>query len=646
VVEIAGLQLHRLPGDVDDAGGDAVGPEPVDDRAVARLPQEMADALGGADEQEVVQLVEIPLVEQEPVEPLMLRSEPDWRLRRADVEVPGGDEARNHGDQRRQLHPHRHVVEIVQDVVVGQQEQRALPEGVVARADEGVLEDDAGEQRARGEDEQRHQHHRRRFMDMVHDLMAGARLAVEGHEDQPPGIEAGEGGGDDEQAEGEGGELAMRGERTLDDSVLGEEAGRADDRHRDADAGQRQRADDHHPVGDGDQLAQTAHLAHVLLVGNGMDDRAGAKEQQRLEEGVGEQVEDRRRIEAHAERDEHVAELRAGRIGNDALDVVLHQADGGGEEGGERADEGDDEKRCVRQFEDRRQPRQHEHAGRDHGGGVDQRRDRRRALHGVGQPGVQRHLRRLAHRAHEQQQADDGQRARLRQRPVKEAEHRRARLVGALGDRRRIGEDGVEIDRAEQHEHAEQAEQEAEIADAVDDEGLDGGGTCRRPLIPEADQQVGGETDAFPAEEHLHQIVGRHQHQHGEGEQRQIGEEARPVRVVVHVADGIDVDQRRDGVDHDQHHHGQRVDPQRPGDVKAAGADERRHRHGERPALAESDGEEGDPRQHGRHDEEAGCDVFRRLGTDRAAEKAGDQEAEQRKEDDRVIHCRINPSSC
>ena len=46
-------------------------------------------------------------------------------------------------------------------------------------------------------------------------------------------------------------------------------------------------------------------------------------------------------------------------------------------------------------------------------------------------------------------------------------------------------------------------------------------------LVPEADQQVGGEADAFPAEEHLQEVVGRHQHQHGEGEERQVGEEAR-----------------------------------------------------------------------------------------------------------------------
>ena len=83
------------------------------------------------------------------------------------------------------------------------------------------------------------------------------------------------------------------------------------------------------------------------------------------------------------------------------------------------------------------------------------------------------------------------------------------------------------VDRAGQIEGEEDAEREAEVAHAVDDEGLDRGGVGRGPVVPEADQQVGHEADALPAEEQLHQIVGRHQHQHGEGEQRQIGEEPR-----------------------------------------------------------------------------------------------------------------------
>ena len=56
-------------------------------------------------------------------------------------------------------------------------------------------------------------------------------------------------------------------------------------------------------------------------------------------------------------------------------------------------------------------PRHHIHARRDHGRGVDQGGDRRGAFHGVGQPDVERKLRRLAAGADEQQQSgrgDDG----------------------------------------------------------------------------------------------------------------------------------------------------------------------------------------------------------------------------------------------
>ena len=137
-----------------------------------------------------------------------------------------------------------------------------------------------------------------------------------------------------------------------------------------------------------------------------VDHRAGAEEQQRLEEGVGHQVEHRRGVGRDAGGEEHVAELRAGRIGDDALDVVLHQADRGGEDRGRGADDGDDGERVRRVFEHRRQAADHEHAGGHHRRGMDQRRDRRRAFHRVRQPGVQAELRRLAHGADEQQQAD------------------------------------------------------------------------------------------------------------------------------------------------------------------------------------------------------------------------------------------------
>ena len=101
-------------------------------------------------------------------------------------------------------------------------------------------------------------------------------------------------------------------------------------------------------------------------------------------EGVGEEVEHGALVGADAGGNEHVAELRAGRIGDHPLDVVLRQADGGGEQGGDRADQRNDPLGDRGVLEHRRQQADHVDAGGDHGRGVNQGRDRGRTLHGVG----------------------------------------------------------------------------------------------------------------------------------------------------------------------------------------------------------------------------------------------------------------------
>jgi hypothetical protein len=120
-------------------------------------------------------------------------------------------------------------------------------------------------------------------------------------------------------------------------------------------------------------------------------------------------------------------------------------------------------------------------------------------------------------------------------------------------DRRVIERTGVGQNQAD-------AENEAEVTDAIDQEGLHVGENRRRTGVPETDQQVGNQTHRFPAEEELHEVVAHHQHQHGEGEQRDVAEEAVVARVFLHVADGVDMHhQRHEG--NDQHHRGgQRVD--------------------------------------------------------------------------------------
>jgi len=68
VIDVAALQPHDIARHIDDARRDAVRPEAVDNEAVAALPEQPPDPERRANEQEVVNLVEIPFVEQEAVE--------------------------------------------------------------------------------------------------------------------------------------------------------------------------------------------------------------------------------------------------------------------------------------------------------------------------------------------------------------------------------------------------------------------------------------------------------------------------------------------------------------------------------------------------------------------------------------------------
>ena len=133
---------------------------------------------------------------------------------------------------------------------------------------------------------------------------------------------------------------------------------------------------------------------------------------------------------------------------------------------------------------------------------------------------------------------------------------------------RGAAKDRVKFNRTEHHEAAENAKRKTKVTHAVDHEGLDGGGIGRVLLEPEADEQIGRKAHTFPAEEHLDQVVGRHQHQHRKGEEREIGEEARLVFVMAHVAKRIEMHESRNSVDDDQHDRGQRVDAEGPVGLK------------------------------------------------------------------------------
>ena len=186
-------------------------------------------------------------------------------------------------------------------------------------------------------------------------------------------------------------------------------------------------------------------------------------------------------------------------------------------------------------------------------------------------------------------------------------------------------------------------EEEAEVADPVDDERLDRGGVGAGLAVVEADQQVRGDADALPAEEELQEVVGGHQRQHGEGEERQVGEEARlvalarlEVLVVVHVAEAVEMHERRHGGDDHQHDRRQPVEPDAP-----VGRQRPRHDPAEQrtvPDLDAVEGEEDDPGQHEREEQEPGGGDERRPLAQPLVAEAAEHRAEQRREQDDRRH--------
>jgi len=246
---------------------------------------------------------------------------------------------------------------------------------------------------------------------------------------------------------------------------------------------------------------------------------------------------------------------------------------------------------------------------------------------------MERDLRRFPHRADEQQDAGEGQRVDLP-----------AEKFGLAADKARgPAEHRPEIKGAEDQKHRKDAEGETEIADAIDDERLDRGGIGGGPVAPEADQQVRHQADAFPAEEQLDEIVGGDQRQHGESEQAQIRHEARDRRILGHVADRIDVHHCRDDGHDEDHDAAQRIEPDRPADIDAAGHDPARQRDDARPVGGEDVAKHQYAERH-RQEQRAASHQLGAAVADRAAEEAGDDGAEQRQEHDGDRH-RLNPSS-
>ncbi len=176
-----------------------------------------------------------------------------------------------------------------------------------------------------------------------------------------------------------------------------------------------------------------------------------------------------------------------------------------------------------------------EDAGGDHRRRVDEGADRRRALHRV------REARSGAAAAPTSRPRRRAGRARrgsttveLRPSARRETESAKSSVPGVLDEQ-------------------EEGDREGRVAERVHDERLLGRGDRARPLVPEADQQVGREADEAPAGEQDQQVRRLDEQQHREHEQRHVREVAALLVVSVHVPDRVGDDQEADPGD-DQHH--------------------------------------------------------------------------------------------
>ena len=100
----------------------------------------------------------------------------------------------------------------------------------------------------------------------------------------------------------------------------------------------------------------------------------------------------------------------------------------------------------------------------------------------------------------------------------------------------------------------DQAHEEADVPEAGDHKGLFAGFRGGEFLVPEADEEIGGQAHQLPGDVQLQQAAGNHQGEHGQGEERQVGVKPPETRVAGHVADGVDLHQPTDG-GHDHEHH-------------------------------------------------------------------------------------------
>ena len=177
------------------------------------------------------------------------------------------------------------------------------------------------------------------------------------------------------------------------------------------------------------------------------------------------------------------------------------------------------------------------------------------AFHSVGEPGEERDLRAFAGGGDEEEEGGPGEQG-----------------VGR-------GFDGGEPEGAEDAEEEEEGHEVAGVPEAVHEERFHGGVAGGLAFEVEADEQIAREADAFPADEQQEIVVGHHQDEHEEDEEIEAAEVAVEAAIVLHVGDGVDVDEEADAGDHEDHDGAEGIEEIAPvGGEDGGAAIERRER--------------------------------------------------------------------
>ena len=169
-------------------------------------------------------------------------------------------------------------------------------------------------------------------------------------------------------------------------------------------------------------------------------------------------------------------------------------------------------------------------------------------------------------------------------------------------------EDAQVVERVGGVKEQEHRDQESDVPDAVVEKGLLPG--RRRGVAVEvvAHQPVGAHPDALPADEGDEQVVREHEEQHGKHEEVEVEEELAKVLLPLHVANGVEVNQRRDTRHEETHRDRQGVHQQRRGHVQRADVDPVKEVHRQLAVRVSEQQEEGDDGEDETQRHHAGAD--------------------------------------